>query len=252
MKKALSILTMISTSVFASDAVLNVEGQIQINGETVVDSYGQFVVGGNVVIDKDGKLQGAVNQPKTYLWSDFPDHPAEGKSVLLNAAYTSPDQPKWEVNLVYIGHADGWTRQNTPKDGSAAYSEKITLNPDGTESRKFDNGYETLREANILAPMPEQITIGQTWTYSSIDTVTENDEEPFEQAKVILFNFSGITDYSVGETTLKDCGRFMLINEFGDRGYQVRCKNYGLVENLWPQDQPTSFWFEKAVALDPQ
>lgn len=247
------------TLALANNAVLDVEGVIKINGNTAIDADGQFVVGDTVIIDKDGNV--AIDSPTTMTYSmdDFPDHPAAGKSVALTGTSYANNVATWVTNLAYTGQTNGWTRVDIPAtDAFLQTTVTHTFNTNGSEtiSKTYLDGSPeevTTRTFDVLSDMPDQFSAGQSWAYVSIDQVSDgasfDSGSAYPQSKNLLFVFSGLTDVTIDGTTLTDCGRFTIINEDDNKGFQIRCKDYGIVENLWPTDKD-NFWREVAIALD--
>lgn len=247
------------TLVMANNAVLDVEGVIKINGNTAIDAEGQFVVGDNVIINKDGVVAIDIPTAATYNMDDFPDSPAAGKSVTLTGTSYEDNLSTWITNLVVSGQTDGWTRVDTPtSDASLQTTVTHTFNNDGSEtiSKTYANGDAeevTTRTFDVLSANPDLFSVGQSWAYVSIDQVSDgstfNSATSYPQSKNLLFVFSGLTDITINGTTLTDCGRFTIINENDEKGFQIRCAEYGIVENLWPTNKD-DFWREVATALD--
>lgn len=77
MKFQLALLPLlISTSVFANNAILNVEGEIQINGKTVIDNQGNVIGNDSISRDKYHMDNGV------YTYHFFVNNEFEGKQVL--------------------------------------------------------------------------------------------------------------------------------------------------------------------------
>ncbi|CAM4213488.1 hypothetical protein [Vibrio agarivorans] len=238
---ALAILSTVSTGVFASNAVLNVEGQIQINGVTVIGSDGKVAASAlpesnTVVIDLD--TYSAANGKYTFEYYRDRYMTDDGSGwVTFETVCTETDNfisdTEYEFSSKCVDQ-DGFVSMN--------YSEIWKDNGDGTETITWVNTYEgqetresQVRKIDVLSEYASQVVLGQTTAYSEHATILEDEGIWYEAGDNWFFArtksvVSLIESVTLGENTFNDC---ILVQRDGywngASSLDIHCANIGLV-----------------------
>ncbi|GEA60178.1 hypothetical protein [Vibrio comitans] len=226
----LAILSIISTGALASNAVLNVEGQIQINGSTVIGSDGKVVssalpASSGVTVDLDKYY------PKPGIYKFQYDDTYSDEVCTDTDNYISDMKTVFSSECVDVNN-------NPTYSGGYTW----TNNGDGTEtiiSRNNFNGQEiietTTNDLEVLADYDSIISLGSATGYLERTTVISTDSEwnqvgnisTYARAKSVL---GFITSVKVANTTYNDCILMQNIRPWsGTAEFDIYCSDVGLV-----------------------
>ncbi len=262
-KLAIGIITVLaSTSVLAEDAVLNVEGQIQINGKTVIDSTGKFV--GELPSEPDTNTINIADYYKTktgnysFKYTNVAEEfPTDGTSdMVMKTSYCS------DVVEIKEGSESGVfsceDNYNVPEEDHWSN----VYNDDGTE--KYTSTYESCyvstdnpnevcetvtntrtTKVEAVSKSNDIVALGNSISYvdkaTILDTTYDYEDHRIDYTEYRIDTFSVtavLPEYTVLGNKYKDC----IMLSYDERSFEVLCKDYGTVQRVYSTyDQTNSF-----------
>lgn len=244
---ALAILTTVSSAAVASNAVLNVEGQIQINGETVIGSDGKVVASAlpssdtvTVNLSKYAPKPGSYTyQFETYRYIQSDDYWGEQLVICTDTdEFTSDSSYEYTQECKFEGAVVSW------------FVESWQDNGDGTETIKFTQQWldqevtsnTRTYKLDALTNYTDVVQLGTTTSYAEKGELLSSDSDWYEVGEEWFYartkSITGFIDsVTIGENTFNDC--VMMTNTRNWNGIassDIYCSDVGLVRKLTDTD----------------
>ncbi|WP_234494792.1 hypothetical protein [Vibrio maritimus] len=214
-----------ATSAFASgDAILNVEGEIQINGQTVIDNNGNLVG-----LEYAQKNQIEISdyfssQSGTYTFLNQANQKLvieETEQVVTYRNYWKVDDGSWVESSVY----------QVVENGDGTYTSTLTydfvqIDPDGNETSEEKVTVETFRETELTVPQTSYL-LGSLMVRFFEEELLETTNEDREVGE----KYSYTNEYQYGarlSTFNLDDGSSVTDCLVGTNG-EIACKGLGLI-----------------------
>ncbi|MGL6315017.1 hypothetical protein [Vibrio sp. WXL103] len=156
MKKRVGTLSIIvgltlSGVALASDAVLNVEGEVQINGETVIDSSGNWV--GNTSTS---------SQTASVKLSDY--YPGANTVVTTFDVETQDSDQEQSFKRERVTATATTEKVEQSYDEGSSFELVESLEKDGNKTTITEEGMLEEQTYSYLVPLPAELTVGQVYS----------------------------------------------------------------------------------------
>lgn len=237
MRIKLLMLSIFSTTAFANNAILNVEGQIQINGQQVISSDGKIAtsalpVSSGVLVDLN-KYNG---QPGIYTYE-----------------YINEYHNGWEVVRETCTNIDNYISENSYEYSSECIDNQNNISNKWKEIWSYDNqGNETIvftwydpysdeevtntrvNKLEVFSEYDSQVILGTKTSFLERTTVISSDDEWYQTGDSWLYartkSVAGFIDaIDLGGNTYNDCILLESIRNRGDSSLDIYCAGLGLV-----------------------
>ncbi|MGL6257784.1 hypothetical protein [Vibrio sp. WXL210] len=214
---SLAIVSMFSSVAIASNAVLNVEGVIQINGNTVIGSDGKVTAAAlpgatSTIVDlsdyqpKPGVYTYQYIRDEFWEWDDD-----EGDLIHYQTVCTEVD------NIISAYSVEYSSECKVGEEITSGYFQTWTDNQDGTETWSWENTLNsewpketwTQKVAFLVEPQ-SQVALGGTTAYVQQQEVTESSEDWHRPGEVWTYARSQtvtnlMSEFSYAGATYSDC-----------------------------------------------
>ncbi|MGL6315612.1 hypothetical protein [Vibrio sp. WXL103] len=239
---SLAIVSMFSSVAIASNAVLNVEGVIQINGTTVIGSDGKVAASALPTSPSKTMVDLSLYQPKpgvyTYQYVDnnYWSHThGQGQAVC-----TEVD------NIVSALYAE-YSTSCVGDDGLEwSYVQTWTDNQDGTEAWTLEQPEwpkETWTQAVTVLAEPElQLALGSTTGYVELYEITQSDSEWYEVGDTYMYARNQtvsniISEFSFAGQRYSDCIVSSVLRGHSQMStLRVYCAGVGMITDFNPEE----------------
>lgn len=221
----LALVSALASSVaVAGNAVLNVEGEIQINGETVINSNGDFV-GGN-----------SIPSVKSIVLDDYQQSNGIYKYSITELEYDY-ESGNYVESICLITETISNSRFDAVEEcGDNTYTYSWVTNNDGTHTATYDFGADntgtTVYSIEQLTDEVSEVSYGSTLVEIVNESIISTTDEWLNAGDFYTYlnnvgYFGDLSDLDIGNgIVVEDC----VITEFSDAyDFRVKCKGLGTI-----------------------
>ncbi|MGF1733979.1 hypothetical protein [Photobacterium satsumensis] len=260
MKRLMTILLSIVSFNASAEAILNVEGQIQVNGQTVINSSGQWIgsnqANSDIITIKDYRSSPS-GQPLTYLHYDFTTDLYSSNTITYtldsNTGLMSENDIGFDENGAEV---DRYTYQPTAVNGNTVTA--IITETEGEEQIQFTEAKTTVTH------LPNTMEVGKNYGMFYYLTTTGDGEDDYMR-DYETFNILGKTTWALDSVpsenvpdvfnsnrALKYNDCILTLRTESDRfrtRYITYCKGIGKVEERRVEHRPGNDTRSRLIVL---